>query len=217
MTARSKFALRRRRTETFVRSNSRGADDRPSPLCGPTRRSVVTWLGSGALTAIVPGGFSPRAATAADGAMLLQTVPGMPAAPAFSLSDIDGDTRTLDEFKGRVVVANFWATWCPPCRAEIPSMQRAWETLKPQGAQMLALHVGGDADQIWAFLAEFNVTFPVLIDRSGAVARAWQTIGLPTTYVVDPSGRKSLRAIGERAWDHPDIVAQILALKEPSP
>lgn len=147
--------------------------------------------------------------------MLLQKVPGRPIAPAFSLNDIDGQTRSLDDFKGRVLVANFWATWCPPCRAEIPSMQRAWEVLEPHGAHMVALHVGGEADQIWAFLAEFNVTFPVLIDRSGSVSRAWQTVGLPTTYVVDGAGRKALRAIGERAWDHPDIVEQIVALKEP--
>ncbi len=178
--------------------------------CSLTRRSIVAGLGAGAAAAMLPVRSSPL--EAATGPMLLQQVPGMPAAPSFLLPDIDGATRTLSEFEGRVVIANFWATWCPPCRAEIPSMQRSWEKLEPRGAQMLALHVGGDADQIWAFLAEFNVTFPVLIDHSGAVARMWQTIGLPTTYVVDPQGRKNLRAIGERTWDHPDILAQILAL-----
>ena len=92
-------------------------------------------------------------------------------------------------------------------------MQRAWEKLDGKGAVMLAFHVGGDADRIWAFLAEFNVTFPVLIDASGKVAQTWQTIGLPTTYVVDGSGRKALRAIGERAWDDAAIIEQILAVK----
>lgn len=146
--------------------------------------------------------------------MLLQPVPGRPVAPSFSLPDIDGAARTLAEFRGRVLVANFWATWCPPCRAEIPSMQRAWLALEAQGAQMLALHVGGNPDEIWAFLAEFGVTFPVLIDVSGSVSRDWQTIGLPTTYVVDGEGRMVYRAIGERAWDDPVILGQILALKE---
>lgn len=149
--------------------------------------------------------------------MLLQKVPDAPAAPDFALPDLDGRTRTLKEFAGRIVIANFWATWCPPCRAEIPSMQRAWEKLEAEGAHVLALHVGGDPDQIWSFLAEFNVTFPILLDRSGTVSRAWQTVGLPTTYVVDVAGRKALRAIGERAWDDPTIISQILALKDAKP
>lgn len=178
-----------------------------------TRRTLLKGLGAAAAGAVLDG--RPAKLLAGSAPMLLQKVPGRPIAPAFSLNDIDGQTRSLDDFKGRVLVANFWATWCPPCRAEIPSMQRAWDVLEPHGAHMVALHVGGEADQIWAFLAEFNVTFPVLIDRSGSVSRAWQTVGLPTTYVVDGAGRKALRAIGERAWDHPDIVEQIVALKEP--
>lgn len=92
-------------------------------------------------------------------------------------------------------------------------MERAWARLKDGGVAMLAVHVGGDAERIWEFLGEFNVTFPVLIDKSSAVSKAWQTIGLPTTYVADPQGRKALRAIGGREWDHPDLVASILALR----
>lgn len=185
-----------------------------------TRRALLVGaaaaVSSGFPPAVLPTGLAGRRGAVAA-PMLLQQVPGQPVAPAFSLRDIDGATRTLGEFKNRVVVANFWATWCPPCRAEIPSMQRAWQKLEPLGVQMLALHVGGDADQIWAFLAEFNVTFPVLIDSAGSVSRAWETIGLPTTYVVDGAGRKALRAIGERAWDDDAIIAQIMELKETHP
>lgn len=158
------------------------------------------------------GVMPPRAAGA--GAVPLQLVPGKPPAADFSLPDIEGRTHTLKQYAGRVVVANFWATWCPPCRAEIPSMQRAWQKLEPEGIAMLALHVGGDAEQIWAFLAEFGVTFPVLIDATGSVSKAWQTIGLPTTFVVDQEGRKALRAIGERQWDDPAVLAQIIAVRQ---
>jgi hypothetical protein len=99
-------------------------------------------------------------------------------------------------------------------REEIPSMERAWVKLAEGGVGMLAVHVGGDSDTTWSFLNEFNVTFPVLIDKSSNVSKAWQTIGLPTTYIADGEGRKALRAIGGRQWDHPDLLASILALRK---
>lgn len=181
-----------------------------------SRRALLAGVAAIGTSARIPG-IGPLGSRAIAAPMLLQKVPDAPAAPDFALPDLDGRTRTLKEFAGRIVIANFWATWCPPCRAEIPSMQRAWEKLEAEGAHVLALHVGGDPDQIWSFLAEFNVTFPILLDRSGTVSRAWQTVGLPTTYVVDVAGRKALRAIGERAWDDPTIISQILALKDAKP
>lgn len=172
-----------------------------------TRRTLVGRAISGlAVTALAP-------LSSAAEPMLMQAVPGRPVAPAFTLPDLDGKQVQFADFSGQVVLVNFWATWCPPCRAEIPSMERAWAKLKPAGVAMAAVHVGGDSEKIWTFLAEFNVTFPVLIDQSSAVSKSWQTVGLPTTYIADPQGRKALRAIGGREWDHPDLIASILALK----
>ncbi len=179
---------------------------------GLSRRTMIAGGGALSAAAMLDGG-SRGAYAASPGAMLLQQVPGMPAAPDFTLPDLDGKDVRFSDHKGKVVLVNFWATWCPPCREEIPSMERAWAKLKEGRVAMLAVHVGGDSDKIWSFLTEFNVTFPVLIDKSSGVSKAWQTVGLPTTYVADGQGRKALRAIGGREWDHPDLVASILALK----
>ena len=92
---------------------------------------------------------------------LLHPVPGTPLARDFELPDLDGNKLKLSDFKGHVVIVNFWATWCPPCRAEIPSMQRAWNVLKNHNVVLLAIHVGGNEDKIWSFLTDFNVDFPV--------------------------------------------------------
>lgn len=177
-----------------------------------SRRSVM--VGGGVVGAsLALDGLARPSNAESRGAMLLQRVPGTPAAPDFTIPDLDGKDVRFSDHKGKVVLVNFWATWCPPCREEIPSMERAWSKLKDGGVAMLAVHVGGDSDTIWSFLSAFNVTFPVLIDKSSSVSKAWQTIGLPTTYVADAQGRKALRAIGGREWDHPDLVASILALK----
>lgn len=178
-----------------------------------SRRDVIAQAGVAGLVAAI--GLQHTQARAEEGrpVMLLQPVAGMPDAPDFTLPDLDGRNVVFSTYRGRPVLVNFWATWCPPCRAEIPSMERAWRNLRQADVAMLAIHVGGEADGIWAFLSEFNVTFPVLIDRSSHVSKSWQTIGLPTTYVTDPAGRKVLRAVGDREWDHPDLIARILALK----
>jgi len=157
-------------------------------------------------------GANLHAVPALGAPQLLQEVSGKPQAPDFSLPDLDGKITKLSDFKGKIVIVNFWATWCPPCRAEIPSMQRAWNILKDKDVMMLAVHIGGNEDKIWTFLNDFNVEFPVLIDAKSRVSRKWRTRGLPTTYIVDPQGRMALRAIGGREWDDPGLIKHILSL-----
>ena len=147
-----------------------------------------------------------------EAAELLHPVPGTPLARDFELKDLDGKTHKLSDYKGRIVVVNFWATWCPPCRAEIPSMQRAWNILKEKNVMMLAVHVGGNEDKIWSFLTDFGIDFPVLIDGTSRVSRSWPMMGLPTSFIIDPQGRTALRAIGGREWDDPGLVKSILSL-----
>ncbi|MEA3278718.1 MAG: TlpA disulfide reductase family protein [Pseudomonadota bacterium] len=144
----------------------------------------------------------------------LTLLPERPQAPDFELTDIDGDTHRLSDYRGKVLIINFWATWCPPCREEMPSMQRAWVNIKEEGILMLAVNVGEDEDRIFEFTASYPVEFPLLMDQDSTVVGAWPVRGLPTTFVVDPQGRLVYRAIGGREWDDPELLAPVRALKE---
>ncbi len=147
---------------------------------------------------------------------LLTPVPGKPVAPGYRLPDMDGESHKLDELKGKVVIVNFWATWCPPCRRELPSMNRAWKKVKGEGIVIVGVNVGEDEDTVFAFNGEYPIDFPVLLDQEGEVIARWPVKGLPTTFVVDPEGRIVYRAIGGRDWDDDkllDIVRRLGAGK----
>lgn len=175
------------------------------------------WLKAGLILCLMGSAvFFPDASTVSAQGLpkYLQPVAGKPKAADFTLPDLDEKKVSLSDFRGKVVIVNFWATWCPPCRFEIPAMQRAWVKLRDKGVMLLAVHMGGDADEVWSFADQYGVQFPVLIDADSSVARAWRMVGLPTTYVVDPDGRIVLRAIGGREWDDPDILKTILDLRK---
>jgi len=144
----------------------------------------------------------------------LTALPERPQAPDFDLLDIDGNSHRLSSYRGKVLIINFWATWCPPCRAEMPSMQRAWEVLQKEGIMMLAINVGEDEDTISQFTANYPVEFPLLMDRDSSVVTKWPVRGLPTTFVVDPEGRLTYRAIGGRDWDDEELLGLIRALRQ---
>ena len=143
----------------------------------------------------------------------LTFLPEKPMAPDFALKDIEGNIHRISDYKGHVIIVNFWATWCPPCRAEMPAMQRAWEQLREEGIMMLAIDVGEDEDTVFEFTASYPVDFPLLLDMDSTVSEAWEVKGLPTTFVVDQWGRKIYRAVGGREWDAPDLLDKVRALK----
>lgn len=136
------------------------------------------------------------------------------AAPAFTLRGEDGKTYRLADYRGKVVVLNFWATWCPPCRYEMPSMERAHKKVQNEGIALLAINVGETEDQIFEFTGRYPVTFPLLLDSDGAVIRRYAVVGLPTTFVIDPRGRVTHRAVGGREWDDEKLLAQLRQLRE---
>ena len=155
------------------------------------------------------------AAPARAGEQDLGPVPDRPAAHAFRLPDLDGRIHRLEDYRGRPVIVNFWATWCPPCRRELPSMNRAWQTLEPAGVAMLAIDVGEDADTVFTFTADYPIEFPALLDRDGSEIEHWPVLGLPTTFVLDPEGRIVYRAVGGRDWDRPELLQKVLELRRP--
>lgn len=151
-------------------------------------------------------------AGAAGAAQTLSRLEDPPMAPVLELEDMDGRVYRLADYRGQVVIVNFWATWCPPCRREMPSMERAWEQVRDEGIMMLAVNVGEDPDTVFTFTADYPVSFPLLLDQDATVTESWPLRGLPTTYVIDPRGRVVYRAIGGREWDDPALLERIRAL-----
>jgi thiol-disulfide isomerase/thioredoxin len=135
-------------------------------------------------------------------------------APELKLEDIDGKVRSLSELRGKVVLVNFWATWCPPCRREMPSMQRLYQSLSRENFEILAVNVGEDDGTIFAFTGtlEPSPDFPLLLDRDSLALRKWPVKGLPTSFVVDRQGRVALRAVGGRDFDSASMAAQLRTL-----
>ena len=148
-----------------------------------------------------------------NGVQTMTSLADRPVAPGFVLEDMDGKVYRLADLRGRVVIVNFWATWCPPCREEMPSMQRVWEQVEGEGILILAINVGEDEDTIFQFTANYPVEFPLLLDRDSSVTEAWPVIGLPTSFVIDPQGRLAFRAIGGRLWDHPRLLESVRELQ----
>jgi cytochrome c biogenesis protein CcmG, thiol:disulfide interchange protein DsbE len=111
-------------------------------------------------------------------------------APDFSLMDLQGEKISLSELRGRPVLINLWATWCPPCRAEMPAMQGVYEKYRDQGFTILAINATyqDSAPAAASFVDEYDLTFPVLMDTSGEVSRLYQMRALPTTFFVDSEG-----------------------------
>jgi thiol-disulfide isomerase/thioredoxin len=143
----------------------------------------------------------------------LTSVPGGPPAPEIALKDVDGRPVKLSDLRGRVVLVNFWATWCPPCRKETPSLTRLQKLFRPEQLTVLAVNIGEDEETVFGFVPDPG--FTILLDLKSASLRDWQVRGLPATYVVDPEGRIALKAVGGREFDDPAIVAQLRALMKP--
>ena len=138
------------------------------------------------------------------------------AAPDFMLKDMDGKPHALHDYRGNWVLVNFWATWCPPCRKEMPSLEKLYQTFHDRPFRVLAVNQWEDADLVFSYLGELNVvpSFPILFDPESRVSESYGVRGLPTSFLIDPRGRIAYRAVGGREFDHPQVVRLIRELLE---
>ncbi|HUJ76041.1 MAG TPA: TlpA disulfide reductase family protein [bacterium] len=134
----------------------------------------------------------------------------------FTLDSLGGGQVSLSSFKGKVVLLSFWATWCGPCKQEMPEMQALYEKLKPRGFEVVAVDMMEDKAVVADFVKKSGYTFPVLIDHTGAVggAQMYDARAIPTNYIVDKNGKIVGRKIGVDGptWMSPDRVAIFEAL-----
>lgn len=137
-------------------------------------------------------------------------------APDFSLRNMDGESRSLSHYRGKVVMLNFWASWCPPCRHEIPSMESIYQDLAKQGFVVLGVNEFEDPDHVFSYMGQLSVfpSFPILFDREGKVSQLYGVKGMPTTFLIDRRGRVVYRAVGGRNFDHPAVRKLVLELLE---
>jgi peroxiredoxin len=138
------------------------------------------------------------------------------AAPAFELERLDGGRVSLESLRGRVVLLNFWATWCPPCEEEMPAMERLHQTLAGQPFELVAVSVDEDRNAVVKFRERLGLHFPILLDPRRKVSGAYQTFRYPESFLIDPQGRIVSHFIGNREWDAASYVAQIRALLPPA-
>ena len=109
-------------------------------------------------------------------------------APAFSAATLDGESVALADLRGQVVVLNLWASWCAPCRAEMPALERVWQRYVDDGLVVLAVNQGEDAATIEAFVAEYDLSFPIALDPREQVGRQYELVAYPTTLFIDRDG-----------------------------
>jgi peroxiredoxin len=139
------------------------------------------------------------------------------AAPAYSAVSLAGDTVSLADLRGRVVLLNVWATWCAPCVREMPALERLHQALGEEGLSIVAVSVdastpGLGAADVRGFVDDLGITFTVLLDPGGEIENRFQVGGLPMTFVIDRDGRIREKIVGARDWDEPGITTDIRKL-----
>ncbi len=162
---------------------------------------LVAWVGRGRFAPVVPGSK----------------------APDFEIADLEGNLVSLSDYSGQVVLVNIWATWCPPCREEMPSLQRLYESFADQPVEILAVSVDaalGEVDRtgqpggdVGAFAESMGLTFPILHDPSGEIQEVYRTTGVPETFLIGKDGTIYKKIAGGTIWDSPryhELVERLL-------
>lgn len=158
-------------------------------------------LAGGAASAVSDGKLAHQAG--------MEAYPAALRAPHWRLPGIGGEPRGPDDYKGRVVLLNFWASWCPPCRDEFPSLERLQRKIGGKDFTVLAVSVADSAEGVARFLQGRTPPFDILMDDDGKVSAAFRARGVPVTYLLDRTGRLVAGKTGPQHWDSPEMEALI--------
>jgi len=139
---------------------------------------------------------------------------GTPAAANLKLDDIKGENRSLEEFANKVVVVNFWATWCPPCIAELPSLSALQDRFGKKQIAVLGVNLGESLETVKSFIHAFEspITFDVLLAPAPQDIEGWEIKALPQSYILNKKGGIEFSALGPKDFDHPEIRKRVQAL-----
>ncbi len=141
--------------------------------------------------------------------------------PDFTLPDLQGNQVQLSALRGKVIFMNIWATWCPPCVEEMPTMQRLYDRLHHRGLEVLAISIDTLGAQVVApFMQQYQLTFPALLDPAARIQRLYRTSGVPESFIVNKRGLLVEKIIGPRDWSHPQMIAmfeRLLAAPDVTP
>ncbi len=168
-----------------------------------------------AVTILFVSWFTPVTLWAKDGDGVqpagLVTLDGR-AAPALVLKNMDGQTTNLNTLKGQWVLVHFWATWCGPCRKEMPTLQALQQKIKGSRISLILVNTAETDDEVFTFMPTVAPELNTLMDRDGLTTQRWQPRGLPSTYIVDPDGHLRYLALGGRDWTSTEYLAFLNAL-----
>jgi len=138
-------------------------------------------------------------------------------APDFLLKNMDGTPHRLSDYRGKVVLLHFWATWCVPCRAEMPVLHEMWHRFRERGLEVVCVNVDrGNRQAVGEFMQDIGLHFHTLLDPAGKARRQYEIFALPTSYIIGRDGKIIGRAVGERKWDSTESRALIEYLLAPA-
>lgn len=168
---------------------------------------IVLMLGMMLVCCTMVFGAGRRDKSSSEGVVKI----GAPA-PDFTLRDLEGKSISLQSLHGKVVILTFWATWCPACRSEMPSLNALYRRLARQGVVVLGINGGEPTARVKSFMEKENLDFPVVMDESGDVHALYQIRQYPTMFIIDRQGRLVDRHIGLRDWNAPEHVQTLRSL-----
>ena len=144
---------------------------------------------------------------------IIQSVPFD--APAIKIADIDGMPFNPPDYQGKWLFVHFWASWCGPCRREVPSIEKMWQVMHKEGLVVAFINTAEDEDTIFSFLSIHAPELRPLMDKDGQITEMWRPRGLPATYLVDPNGIVRYQALGDREWHSPSYINFLRSLLKP--